>query len=84
MQRYEVNLHFELLEVVPKRGSQRQRVMDFIRSLGEQPFTAGDFTDKDASLRTRQIKIVGQYAITWWVDHPVKVVMVVDIRSADK
>jgi hypothetical protein len=57
--------------------------MDFIRSPAGHPFTAGDFTDKDEALRTRQIKIVGRYAVTWWVDHPVKAVMIVDIRSAD-
>jgi hypothetical protein len=40
--------------------------------------------DKDETLRTRQIKIVGDYAITYWTDHPSKTVMVVDISLADK
>ena len=35
----------------------------FIYSLRDRPYTAGDFTDKDASLRTRQIKLIGDYAI---------------------
>ena len=58
--------------------------MDFIRSLREHPDTRGDFTDKDASLRERQIKIVGDYAVTYWLDAPVKIVMVVDVRLADR
>ncbi len=44
----------------------------------------GDFTDKDPSLRERQIKIGGDYAITYWLDAPVRFLMVVDIRPADK
>lgn len=81
---YSVFVHLDLFEVVPKRGLQRQRVMEFVRSLSNNPFTLGDFTDKDNALHTRQIKVVGDFAITYWVDDPVKTVMIVDIRSADK
>jgi len=84
MRPYEVYVHSALLESVPKSGSQRARIMDFIRSLREHPDTRGDFTDKDASLRERQIKIVGDCAVTFWLDAPVRIVMVVDIRPADK
>ena len=44
----------------------------------------GDFTDRDATQRIRQIKIIGDHAITYWHDAPVKTVMVVDIRHADR
>ena len=80
----EVYMHFDLLDAVSKSGGQRRKIMDFIYSLREYPDTRGDFTDKDASLRERQIKLVGDYAITFWHDVPVQVVMVVDIRRADK
>jgi hypothetical protein len=52
--------------------------------LAENPDTRGDFTDQDESLRPRQIKIVGQYAVTYWADHPVKAVMIVGVRLADR
>ena len=58
--------------------------MRFIRSLAENPNTRGDFTDRDESLRTRQIKIIGHYAITYWLDDPVKSVMVVGVAPADR
>jgi len=58
--------------------------MDFIRSLRDDPDATGDFTDRDATQRTRQIKIIGDYAITYWHDTPVNSVMVVDIRPADR
>ena len=71
MEPYAIYLHFDLLEAVPARGEQRKKVMSFIRSLGEHPRTPGHFTDRDESLRTRQIKVAGHYAITYWVDEPV-------------
>lgn len=84
MRPHEVYMHFGLLDSVPKSGAQRRKIMDFICSLREHPDTCGDFTDKDASLRERQIKIVGDYAVTFWLDAPVRIVMVVDVRPADK
>lgn len=84
MEAYSVYVHLELLEIVPSRGEQRKLIMNFIRSLGDNPYTPGDFTDHDESLRTRQIKIVGRYAITYWVDDPVKAVMVVAVQPADR
>ena len=84
MEQYQVYLNIDLLEVVPKTGRQRQEIMKFICSLRDQPRTKGDYTDKDASLQTRQIKIIGDYAITYWLDDAVKSVMVVDVRPADR
>jgi hypothetical protein len=51
--RYSVFVHLELLEALPKRGSARQRVFGFIRSLADDPFKSGDFTDQDLNLQTR-------------------------------
>ena len=81
---YSVFVHVDLLEAVPERGEQRGQIMRFIRSLAENPNTRGDFTDRDESLRTRQIKIIGHYAITYWLDDPVKSVMVVGVAPADR
>jgi len=81
--RYAVYLHLELLEVIPKNSVQGRRILKFTRSLADDPFRDGDFTEKAASLRSLQIKIVGDYAVTYWVDHPVKSVMVVNICVAD-
>ena len=84
MARYAIYLHFELLQVMPKRGAQQQKILRFIQSLAENPLIEGDFTDQDETSRTRQIKIIGDHAITYWADHPAKTVMVVDICLADQ
>ena len=84
MEPYQVYLNVDLLEAVPKTGPQRQQIMKFIYSLRNNPRTEGDYSDKDASLQIRQIKIIGDYAITYWMDDAVKSVMVVDVRRADR
>jgi mRNA-degrading endonuclease RelE of RelBE toxin-antitoxin system len=84
MARYDVYLHFDLLDTVPARGEQRRLIMAFVRSLADQPHAPGDFTDTDETQRTRQIKIIGHYAVTYWVDEPVRTVMVVGVRPADR
>ncbi len=79
---YAVYLHLDLLATVPVRGSQREAILRFVRSLAIDPHQPGDFVDSDHSLRPRRIKLVGEYAITYWVDHAVKAVMVVDAARA--
>jgi hypothetical protein len=83
MDRYRIYLHLDLLETLPKTIRAKTQNPKLYRSLEQNPFTKGDFTDKDSSVRTREIKIIGDHAITFWADHPVKSVMVVDIQPAD-
>jgi hypothetical protein len=73
-----------LLEVIPKRGTQPGKIIHFLQLLSQDPFVEGDYTDKDITGRARHIKIIGDFAITYWVDHPAKAVIVVDIALADK
>lgn len=80
----EVYLHAELLQSMPRSASQRRRILDFVRALAGDPDLKGDFTDRDDTLRTRQIKIIGDHAITYWHDTAVNTVMIVDIRNADR
>ena len=83
MDGYRVHLHLDLLEALPRRSGQKRKILAFMRWLEQNPFAPGDFTDRDASLRVREIKVIGDYAITYWADHPALAVMVVDIQKAD-
>lgn len=80
---YEVYLHLGALDSAPSNKSQRRKVMNFIRSLQSAPFTESDYVDHDPSDRQRQIKMIGDYAITYWADHAAKIVMIVDVCPAD-
>jgi hypothetical protein len=65
------------------RPKVRQGIAGFIDSLAADPFTRGDFQEKDETGRDLEIKIIGNYAITFWVDHAVQEVKIVDIIPAD-
>jgi len=83
MDNYRVYLHLDLIEALPRRSAQKRKILNFMRWLEQNPFVPGDFTDRDASLRAREIKVIGDYAVTYWADHPAKAVMIVDIQRAD-
>ena len=83
MDGYRVYLHLDVLEVLPSGSAQKRKILNFLRRLEQDPFTSGDYTDTDATLRVREIKVIGDYAITYWADHPIKAVMIVDIQKAD-
>jgi hypothetical protein len=53
---YDVFVRVSGLDTAPKRGVQRQRLLELIYSLRANPFTPGDVTDIDSTMRTRQVK----------------------------
>ncbi|MSU57896.1 MAG: hypothetical protein EXS35_06890 [Pedosphaera sp.] len=84
MQSYAVYINEAALASAPRSGSQRQLVMRFVRALADNPFTTGDFSEKDESGRTIQVKVVGRFAITFWANHADCEVKVTHIKLADK
>ena len=84
MRAYAVFIHEQALAAAPRSGTQREAVMKFIRSLADNPNTAGDFTEKDLAGRIVQVKVIGRYAVTFWADHAVSEIKVTHVKSADK
>lgn len=84
MESYRVFLHLDLLEAIPTKGRQKERIMEFVRLLAREPQTPGDYSYHDESQREQQVEIVGDYAVTYWVDEPVKTLMIVGARHADR
>lgn len=82
---YEVFLRSEAisaLRALPLR--HRKLVSSFIDQLAADPFAEGDYQNSDASGRMLSIKVVGSSAITYWADHAVKEIKILDIREADR
>jgi len=84
MRPYAVYINEAALASAPRSGSQHIMVMRFVSLLGENPFTVGDFSEKDDAGRTVQVKLVGRFAITFWADHAVSEIKVTHIKPADK
>ena len=72
-----------LLESIPTKGRQRELIMEFAQLLAREPLTPGDFTYRDRTQREQQVKIVGDFAVSYWVDEPVSTVMILGARHAD-
>ena len=85
MSRYSIFLRLESIEILKAaRGQQRSQITAFIDSLSSNPNENGDYTETDDADRDIEIKIVGKFAVTYWADHAVKEIKVVDIRRADR
>ena len=80
---YDVFLHHAILSCAPRSGLQRQRIMDFVRSLANDPFQHGDYKDSDPAGRTIEVKVVGRFAVSFYSDHAVREVKIVNIQPAD-
>ena len=57
--------------------------MRFARSLADNPFTTGDFAEKNDAGRAVQIKVLGRFAITFWAGHADSEVKLTHIKPAD-
>jgi len=85
MKPYKVFLRLEAVEALRAIPSAESgRIARFIDSLTGDPFQDGDYAEKDETERGIEVKVIGQYAITFWADHAVDEVKVVDIRRADR
>lgn len=82
---YEIFLRSEAIVALRAiRPSARAVVSKFIDSLATEPFSEGDYSVKDHAGRDIHIKVVAEWAVTFWSDHPAKEIKIIDIRSADR
>ena len=82
---YELYVRHEiyyLLREIPR--SSRDRILTFVDSITADPFQSGDYAEPDATGRRCQVRIIGKYAIYFWVDHAVKEIRIIDLIDADQ
>ena len=70
---------FKALEEV--KGSRRKAVNLFIDYLAENPFEEGDFPEEDKDGKWVFTKVIRDYAITYYPDHGVKEVKILEINK---
>ena len=81
---YKVLISIGVLQLARPARREREQLLTFLESLAEFPNTLGDYQEQDEVDRPVQIKIVGDYALTYWADHAVKEVKVTRIEKADR
>jgi hypothetical protein len=84
LQPYKVLVTIEVLQMERPARAERERILAFLESLVNHPESPGDYTDRDDAGRSVQIKIIGDYALTYWADHAVNEVKVTKIEKADQ
>ena len=61
------------------RRDRKQAIEKFIDDLSENPFDEGDFSETDREGRVVYCKIVKDIAVTFYPDHPVKEIKILEI-----
>jgi hypothetical protein len=69
----------QLLQIRP--ANVRVEVLQLISSLAENPFQSGKFQVRDSSSRNNEIAVVTGFAVTFWADHAVKELRIVDVSK---
>ncbi len=72
----------EFLERLPTRP--RRALRNAIASIGDDPRAMSDAEDFDDTGRQLQIAIVGDFALTYWIDDADRHVKILDIHGADR
>ncbi len=65
--------------LVSARKTDRDRLLRAFAELADNPFTEGEFRRRSSERSDIQARRFGRWMVTWWVDHPVKIVRVTDV-----
>lgn len=57
----------------------RRMILSQVEKLANNPFIEGDFEVTDATERKNQVQVLHGFAITFWTDHAVKELRIVDV-----
>lgn len=63
--------------------SRRRMIEDFLHRLARQPALRGDFEAPGEDDRVHQVKIVGDWIVSYWVDHPVREIRVTSLEPIE-
>ena len=61
------------------RPREREQVLRAFDQLADDPFQSGDFVHRQPGIRDYQVKQFGRWVVSWWVDHPVCEVRIVQL-----
>ena len=67
---------------ISSRPLQRQ-VSTILEGLKADPFRSGDFQQADATGRIHQVALLGDWLVTYWSDHAVREIRIVNLEWID-
>jgi hypothetical protein len=64
---YDVYLRGEVFEFLrQRRRDERDQLLTLLRSLGQNPYRHGDFTERDPNGREIEVLVFRRFAILYW------------------
>ena len=82
---YRLLISIEVVEFIERLPLRTRRALrNVIAATGRVPLEMSDAEDYDGTGRLLQIAIVGDYALTYWVDDADRHVKIPDVHAADR
>ncbi len=82
---YRLLISIEVVEFVERLPSNyRRSLRSVIEAIGNDPQARSDAEDYDDTGRRLEIAIIGDFALTYWIDHADRHVKILDIHAADR
>ena len=85
MRTYEVILHEQAWAALhATKGADRQRLLAVLDQVKAAPFRTGDYRQRDSTGRMSEVVLLGRWLVTFWSDHAVGEIRVVELERADQ
>ena len=65
------------------RPAVRRPIEELLQRLGRQPGLPGDFEAIAEDSRTHQVKVVGNWMLSYWIDHAVREVRISNLERIE-
>lgn len=81
---YEVILHERAWAVLSAtQGADRRRLLAVFDDVKAAPFRAGDFRQQDEAGHMNEVALLGDWLVTFWSDHAVREIRVVNLERVE-
>jgi mRNA-degrading endonuclease RelE of RelBE toxin-antitoxin system len=82
---YRLLISIEVVEFLERLPSKtRKSLRNAVAAIGGDPLSMADAADFDDTGRQLQIAIIGDFALTYWIDAADRHVKILDIHAADR
>jgi mRNA-degrading endonuclease RelE of RelBE toxin-antitoxin system len=82
---YRLLISIEVVEFLERLPSKTRRALRIaIAAIGDDPLAMTDASDFDDTGRKLEIAIVGDFALTYWIDDADRHVKILDLHAADR
>jgi len=81
---YEVILHERAWEALAAaKAAERSRLLAVLDAVKAAPFRRGDFQQRDATERMNEVALLDEWLVTFWSDHAVAEIHVVNLEQVE-